>query len=450
MPAPLLAAAVRLGARYLAKEVVASAIGKNFIKSKLFRRALQRRLRKKLSPGQIRKRLSKTARRGRNKRGSRMESPEKPPDRIIRMQPTGDGTFDYPRGGEMMPYQKPTFRVPSSSSGGSIDWSHESPQSSGRVTDEHVFAKDKGTPELDNKQPAKPVPEKEKKDLFDYWGNKAFNYDNMKRALAGLWPKQQWHCHVSAYANKTTPMRTAVHYCLAVAFGLIKSNRLGGMFIKIEIDYEINLVQVTLGMQSSLITDVVTAPTTIAKVIGSAISGPPEQGMDTSSGRFWGSLRSAARGIGPWLPGSGIYYGVAALTSGGGLPPQEQPPAPNGGAPTTKLQDIYNNISRELGPLSIYDMGDETIYGGTPTTLTSYVGGVKPFADISKDAQGRPAILLTRYPAPNPQPPGPPNLPPAYGYSTDLRSLVTQALVDPGMTPPFPQTNVILPVVGKF
>ena len=130
---------------------------------------------------------------------------------------------------------------------------------------------------------------------------------------------------------------------------------------------------------------------------------------------------------------------------------------------------VYQNVGRALGPLAVWDMpvanqldrrqgdpanplfSDETIYGGVPSMFLTPPPNEEqpqnrlptPFGLMVQQP------LLTRNPAPNPQPPVPAGLgvdpaDAASGYSLDLRSLVAQALYDPGVLPPKPDTNVSL------
>jgi hypothetical protein len=102
------------------------------------------------------------------------------------------------------------------------------------------------------------------------------------------------------------------------------------------------------------------------------------------------------------------------------------------------------NVNRVLGPAGIWDIGESNIYAGlTPATMA--VPDIQPYTDMLNwtGPNNAPRPLLTRDLADNPEPPqSPPNM---HTTHYDLRSLVAQALYDPGVLPPSPDTSVALP-----
>jgi hypothetical protein len=178
----------------------------------------------------------------------------------------------------------------------------------------------------------------------------------------------------------------------------------------------------------------------------------------------------------PPPPGPGPLAGVArefnrqkramvpGLTRVGGPNDQKQPPQvktnldagdvdPAAGALVRKTLQLYKAVSSRLGQDIIYRMGRHRILGGpAPSVLAPQAAkAVGPLAGVAREIARRDIApfrdmvgqtLLTREPAPNPQPPaGAASVTGLNGLGTDLRTLVAQALHDPGIRPPYPRTD---------
>lgn len=261
----------------------------------------------------------------------------------------------------------------------------------------------------------------------------ATNLLDKARQLASEWlPTISWEGVVQATGFKTTPTRTVVHYALAVAFGLIKQQRVSDCVLMVDVDYETNHVTVVYKSKAYWLTEILTLG--IYTINGAVF--PPGTVKDINSligksmDAFSRSLQSGFK--------NGTTAGAIELGKQGAI---------LGGDALRLILRAYQNLGRLLGPLGVYDMGDETLYGGRASALLRAPFQPEPFNSMITDANGKPVPLLTRKPAPNPQPPVAIGTDPASGYSLDLRSLVAQALHDPGVIPPVPDTNVALPVI---
>lgn len=253
------------------------------------------------------------------------------------------------------------------------------------------------------------------------------------RNYADSWlPHIAWEGVVNATGYKTTPTRTVVHYALAVAFGLIKQQRVSACALVVNVDYETNHVTVAYISKAYWLTEMLT----LGLYVKTGMALPPDIVKDVNAlaGKATDVLsRSLTAGF-----KGGITNGTIELGKGG---------VQLAGDALKLIFKAYQNLGRLLGPLGVYDMGDDTLYGGRASALLRAPFQPEPFKSMQTDAQGNPVPLLTRLPAANPQPPVAPGTDPSSGYSLDLRSLVAQALYDPGVVPPVPDTNVSLPTV---
>jgi hypothetical protein len=253
------------------------------------------------------------------------------------------------------------------------------------------------------------------------------------RALSDKWlPGIRWTGTVSAVGFKTTPTRTVVHYALAVAFGLVKQQRVSGVALSVDIDYETNHVVVIYTSNAYWLTELITLG--IYNVNGAILPSKLAEDFNKLKKKLDDlPSRSLMKGF-----IKGPQAGFVELGSGA---------VELAGDALALVLKAYGNLGRMLGPLAIYDMGEETLFGGRPSVLLQdRPNEPEPFKSMHVDENGYLVPLLTRLPAPNPQPPVPPGEDPSTGYSVDLRSLVAQALYDPGVAPPIPDTNVSLPV----
>ncbi len=284
-----------------------------------------------------------------------------------------------------------------------------------------------------------PMPPAPKEQVFDskltnlMKADAATNVLNKARALADKWfPSIAWEGVVNATGFKTTPTRTVVHYALAVCFGLIKQQRVSSVSLVVHVDYENNHVSVAYVSQAYWLTELMTlqvyalsgfVPPDLVKDVGQI----DKQIVDNIS-------RSLDKGFREG-PTQGIKeFGNGSITLAGDA--------------LKLMLKTYQNMGRMLGPLAVYDLGDDTLYGGRASALLRAPFQPEPFKSMQSDKDGKPVPLLTRLPAPNPHAPVAPGTDPACGYSLDLRSLVAQALYDPGAIPPIPDTNVSLPTAA--
>ncbi len=264
----------------------------------------------------------------------------------------------------------------------------------------------------------------------------ALRASDQAAALAERWlPSIEWHGTVNATGFKTTPTRTVVHYALAVAFGLIKQQRVSSASLVVNIDYNTNNVSVGYVSKAYWLTEIYT----LALYAVNGVALPPKLSKDVHN------LTQQAKDVFSRSMVSGIVKGPAA-----GLVELGTGTVKLAGDALKVVIGAYQNLGRLLGPLAVYDMGDETLYGGRASLLLRAPDQPEPFKSMQTGPDGKPVPLLTRLPAPNPQPPVPPGEDPSTGYSVDLRSLVAQALYDPGIAPPVPDTNVSLPTVHKL
>lgn len=267
---------------------------------------------------------------------------------------------------------------------------------------------------------------------IERWGFISNSFANINQAVGSYIPRLGWTGIVKAVGFKTTPTRTVVHYALAVAFGLIKQTRISSVALNIEIDYNNNAVSVSYASETSILTEMLTIQ--LFGVTGDLF--PPNVAKDAikmiATGfelkrKFAGVVKNPSAANILELVGDAAEVGPQALDT---------------------VLSVYTNVARMLGPLAIYDMGDETLYGGRASFLLRAPKQPEPFASMIQQP------MLTRVPAPNPQFPAPVDAttgkklaPGVAGYSTDLRSLVAQALYDPTILPPSPDTNLsLLPV----
>lgn len=280
-----------------------------------------------------------------------------------------------------------------------------------------------------NSQPSPEQPQRGWLDNLTRLSNVPQLFSNVS-SLADRWlPGLEWSSVVDVIGFPTTPTRTVVHYALAVAFGLVKQQRLSSTALTVDINYETNRVTVSYMSKAYWLTEFLTL--CLYDINGAIL--PPDVAKDTQN-LLNQKLDALSRSL-----VSGFRKGPTA----GGIELGKQGTEFVGDALTTIIK-AYKNMSRLLGPAAIYDMGEETIFGGRPSILLASLEQPQPFSEM----QYKP--LLTRTPAPNPQPPVPVGEDPTTGYSIDLRSLVAQALYDPGILPPIPDTNVSLDTVNTL
>lgn len=232
--------------------------------------------------------------------------------------------------------------------------------------------------------------------------------------LSSYIPSISWTGSVSARGFKTTPLRTVLHYCLAAVFGLIHQTRVGHSTFKVDLYPNENKVEVVFTNSSVLLLEALNSSTNVlASVLEVAKDGMANLGR----------VLSAPQQVVP-----GVFKFIRDAND-----------------PKKALDDFLKVIGdqmRHLGVAGIWDMAQSDIYAGQPP-LTMLAGKPQPYMTMFDDSFHDKKPMLTRKLAVNPQAPQVAQM--HFPTHFDLRSLVAQALYDPGVLPPPPDTNVALP-----
>lgn len=352
------------------------------------------------------------------------EEAASPPTRILPpTQPPGEFPLSAPSAPERIPV--PPNAYPSNPIQGNSYFQ------SNRFTNNVYNSKFQTSPGPTPPQPKDPTPDPKLNNLVK--ADIAANLLQAARSgLKNWFPTMSWEGVVHATGFKTTPTRTVVHYALAVAYGLIKQQRVSGVSLRVDVDYETNHVTVAYISETTILTELLTL--SIYAINGFAI--PPALFPDLIG------IQNKTKDVLSRSLTAGFKMGGnnSIIELGSGV-------IQLAGDALKFIVKAYDNLSRLLGPVAVYDMGDDTLYGGRASFLLRAKDQPEPFNSMQTDKNGKPVPLLTRLPAPNPQPPVAIGTDPSSGYSLDLRSLVAQALYDPGVVPPVPDTNVSLPTV---
>lgn len=308
---------------------------------------------------------------------------------------------------------------------------------------------------------------------------------NWTQILESMTPSVTDSVDVTVIGRKGTPSKFVLHTALAAAFGTMARNRpkLGSLVLAVSVDHMNNAVQVKymiqVGMKgagaSKLIAD--------AKIDSSSTKPINSKLKQVHVNN--GTLMRPDNGSEPPT----VTDGMAAPGSQRDKGPAETPaPAKD------KIEELFSSYynlyfadaiwadpkSAEQATAIGY-LGKEVIQAGLPPTILvrdrrhrepfpePYRSMIEPLLPTLTDspALGSGAEIVTRFPivaggapALNPLPPVPrnqnviwpygepaPTVPrsdPTWGYAFDLRTLVAQALIDPGVDPPGPQTDVRL------
>lgn len=273
---------------------------------------------------------------------------------------------------------------------------------------------------------------------------------------------------VRAQGSPTTPGNTVVHLALAAAYGCVSSTKLSRVQLKVTINHTANAVEVTYTVGNIAFIDAIDA--VMRQFDGSStIKGGNDKsaferfmrdvGDIAGTNEFAEDLGKAINkgtGGGKLVPGVGRLGGPAdpntVAAGNNNLNQRGADPAAN--AIVRKAIQIYRAASLGLGQGIVYRLGRHDIKGGrSPSVLAPDIQKAgrgllglankrfleetaKPFTTMAGE------VLLTRDPAANPQPPdGTDTKTGQNGFGTDLRTLVAQALYDPGFRPPYPQTH---------
>jgi hypothetical protein len=272
---------------------------------------------------------------------------------------------------------------------------------------------------------------------------------------------------VRAVGGKQCPLNTVVHLALATTFGCIRFEPAGfaSSAIKVEVSHTQNAVVVqyaystisalqvaqtvdrrlkrvfTDPSERRLVSRAVTLPFGPAQ--SRAVAPSLEEGMKQvgdNLGSTGSSVFDIAVGIGKGLGGWKAGPNVANVT-----------PDANGRPPDIPDNDVRRNkvgeenakkrraredqrarmnfLGNAFGLDAVYDLGRTNIRASPPSTMLD----TSDPADRPEPLKGMIGkVVLTRLPAANPQPPA--------AFGNDLRTLVAQALYDPGVRPPVPLT----------
>ncbi len=251
-------------------------------------------------------------------------------------------------------------------------------------------------------------------------------------------PSLGWTASVDARGFKETPLRTVLHYALAVVLGMNQQARVGHSFYKIQLLPKENRAIVTFKSSTQLLLEPFNVLTTTLSVAKDSILGK----------------KNAANT--PWWvvsPVAGIADAVVTLDgmirdlgkgndAGNGNKEMKGPNNPPNAI--NELMKFLGEVNRRIGPGGMWDMARNNYYAGVPTPM-AMVPGVEPYSTMLTEhfLQADATPMLTKTLAANPQAPQFKDM--HYPTHFDLRSLVAQALYDPGVLPPRPDTYVALP-----
>jgi len=265
--------------------------------------------------------------------------------------------------------------------------------------------------------PAPPSPERQK--TVDSTARLLATSQFLSQQLSSFIPSISWKGSITATGFKTTPLRTVLHYCLAAVFGLIHQTRIGHSAIHVDLHPNENRVDVVFINSSSL----------LLELFNVALVGFAGNPGDFLKGAAFGAVGNRLIGQSKGVTTSIFEFAKGKIDTNEAV---------------KDIVDTIGEISRRIGPGGIWDMAQSDIYAGKPPG-TMEIGKVEPFDSIYQESVIGKKPMLTRQLALNPQAPTIPNM--HYPTHFDLRSLVAQALYDPGVMPPIPDTNVALPNV---
>jgi hypothetical protein len=305
-----------------------------------------------------------------------------------------------------------------------------------------------------------------------------------QRVRGSIWEIQGWDAlfdkylprithtvTVRAVGGKQCPLNTVVHLALATTFGCIRFEPAGfaSSAIKVEVSHTANAVVVqyaystisalqvaqtvdrrlkrifTDPSERRLVSRAVTLPFGPAQ--SRAVAPSLEEGMKQvgdNTGSTGSSVFDIAVGI-----GAGIGRGLGGWKAGPNV--ANVTPDTNGRPPDIPNNDVRRNkvgeenakkrraredqrarmnfLGNAFGLDAVYDLGRTNIRASPPSTMLD----TSDPADRPEPLKGMIGkVVLTRLPAANPQPPA--------AFGNDLRTLVAQALYDPGVRPPVPLT----------
>lgn len=223
-------------------------------------------------------------------------------------------------------------------------------------------------------------------------------------------PKTKWTGSVSARGFKATPLRDVLHYCLAVVFGLVHQSRVGGTWIKVDCHPVENRVEVHFGNDSAVLLE----PYNIKSVTAASL-------LD---------LTDRMPGVRDVGLSDAVVAGIQKFVLGAALP----------GAALREMVKVAADINRLLGAGGIWDMAQTDIFTGkAPASMI--LNQAQPYTDMRDWSVKDKRPLLTRDLSFNPEPPEIQGMDRTH---YDLRSLVAQAMYDPGVLPPPPDTVIAL------
>lgn len=263
---------------------------------------------------------------------------------------------------------------------------------------------------------------------------------NLRASGSSFIPSASWSGSIEATGYADVPIRNVLHYCLAVVFGM--QHRSGYYHLQLHATLFPNENRVTVNyvLETSLILEVanIVAQLTLdtSKNVLSKVSEYPDSVVSRFK-RGFGQAREVV---------SGIFDAGANVAANGGIGAignvlENQGAQAAAGIANQVLKHL-GDLNRRIGPAGLWDMGKTDYYAGRPP-LSLTVLGVQPFTDMELASSAEKSPMLTRRPALNPQGPTTPEM--DFPTHVDLRSLVAQALYDPGVLPPKPDTFAALP-----
>jgi hypothetical protein len=238
-------------------------------------------------------------------------------------------------------------------------------------------------------------------------GNAAYG---LKAFASDLIPGITWHGGVTARGFKVTPLRDVLHYCLAVVFGLVHQSRVGSTLIKVDCFPIENRVEISFQSASAMLLE----PYNVAAVSAASMAGLT---TNVPGGRTVGPTEEVINGIKRFV--AGVINPVQAFKN---------------------FVQTAADVNRLLGAGGIWDMGQSNIYAGRPPA-SMILNQAQPFTDMQEWSFVDKRPMLTRDLAYNPEPV---EITGMHSTHYDLRSLVAQALYDPGVLPPPPDTAIAL------
>lgn len=249
---------------------------------------------------------------------------------------------------------------------------------------------------------------------------------SVQQLASSFTPSLTWSASVSCRGYKSTSLRTVLHYALAVAYGLAHQSRPGTVTLRADLHHMDNSVDVHVVSSTMVLLE-----------------------LGNFKDAVWKHIKDTVNDGGRKL--------TAILTGNDPTTKKFDKDAPDDQkAAAQGVEEFIKNIAREVSGAAVWDMAQSSIFAGTPSAFIGIgAGKTAPFSEMYNWGQEvglvaggavtaviPPRPLLTRELTANPEHTPIPqmNWPTHY----DLKSLVAQALYEPGVLPPVPDTNIAL------